>query len=173
MKEEDVLARMNKGETGTPAGHIAWVANRQRKFPVDRDRIRKAALFVLDAMGMVGAELSVVFVSDRRIRQLNRDYLSRNGPTDVLAFSQREGEGGDVNPSVLGDVVISTETASRQAAERGMRIEEEMDVLLVHGILHLLGYEHTLARNEAQRMARKEKSLLKEIQKRFPYDIIT
>jgi len=144
-----------------------WVLNRQRKFPLDRDRMARVAGFVLEALGQTGTELSIVFVSDRKITQLNRMYLSRNHPTDVMAFSQREGEGGTMHPHVLGDVIISTETAAAQARERGTSLEEELDLLLVHGILHLLGYEHTLGKNEAQRMTRRQKRLCQEIRKRF------
>jgi probable rRNA maturation factor len=124
--------------------------------------------FVLGAMGQAGSELSIAFVSDRKITELNRVYLSRNHPTDVMAFSQREGEGGTIQPHVLGDVIISVETAATQAQERGTSLEAELDLLLVHGILHLLGYEHTLGRNEARRMIRQQKRLMKEVQERFP-----
>ena len=169
MKEEERLARAIKNKKGHPTKEaLIWVSNRQRKFLVDRDRTKIVAHFVLDTMGAEGAELSIVFVSDRRITQLNRNYLSRNRPTDVLSFSQTEGEGGQVNPLILGDVVISTETAAAQAEERGNPFHEELDILLVHGILHLLGYEHTLAEDEAKRMIRTEKQLLKQIWKRFP-----
>ena len=144
-----------------------WVANRQRSLVVDRERIRDVAVFVLDAVGVRDAELSVVLVSDRGIRKLNRDYLGRNRPTDVLAFSQREGEGGDLHPSFLGDVVISVETASAEADQRGSSLNQELNTLLVHGILHLLGHEHTQGRKEAARMNRKQKALVQRIGRRF------
>lgn len=84
------------------------------------------------------SELSVLLVDDARITELNREYREADRPTDVLAFYQAEEpeERGDV----LGDVVISVETAKRQADERGKSLDDEMDLLLAHGILHLLGY---------------------------------
>jgi len=149
-----------------PATRV-WVANRQRKHPVNRERTERVGAFVLEAMGQEGAELSVTFVSDRRIARLNRTYLAKNRATDVLAFSQREGEGGGVQPHVLGDVIISTETAAAQAADCGETLERELDMLLVHGILHLLGFEHTLGRGEAQRMMRRQDRLLRQVRDRF------
>lgn len=89
-------------------------------------------------------------MSDAAIRRLNRDYRGKDAPTDVLSFSMAEGEFGDVNPGgVLGDVIISVETAARQAAERdaelggvGYDTDLELAFLLAHGVLHLLGYDH-------------------------------
>jgi len=151
-----------RGEKGAGRNHV-WVANRQRKVAVDRKRIKQVAEFVLHGLGMKGMELSVVLVSDRRIQELNRTYLGRSRPTDVLAFSQTEGEGGGLHPGFLGDVVISVETAAREAKERGRGLQEELDLLLVHGILHLAGYEHTETKQEAARMFRKQRALLKKI----------
>jgi len=144
------------------------VANRQRRLPVDRERAVRVAVFALESLGQAGSELSVVFVSDQAIRRLNRAYLGRHHATDVLAFSQREGEGWTHYPAVLGDVIISAETAAAQAKERDTSLREELDLLLIHGILHLIGYEHTAAREEARRMARKQGELFRKVQKRFP-----
>jgi probable rRNA maturation factor len=79
---------------------------------------------------------------DETIRALNRDYRGKDRPTDVLAFAMREGDGGELHPDLLGDVVISMDTARRQAAERAQRIVDEVTFLLAHGLLHLLGYDH-------------------------------
>jgi len=105
------------------------------------------------------AEISVVFVSDKRIHQLNRDYRFVDRPTDVLSFAAQEGEGPHI-PGLLGDVVISTETAKRQSAEYGATFEEELARLLVHGILHLLGHDHH-EQAETRRMRSLEKKMLK------------
>ena len=118
------------------------ISNRQRKVVVDCERLRKIADFVLESLGFEEAELSVLLVSDRRIQQLNRQYLGRNRPTDVLAFAQWEGGGKRLHPGWLGDVVISAETAHGQAARQGGGLNRELDLLLVHGILHLLGFDH-------------------------------
>src|SRR5690606_37624801 len=85
------------------------------------------------------------------IHELNRDYRKRDKPTDVLSFAMQEGEGGDLQPDLLGDVVISVDTARSQAAERGWAIASEIRFLLTHGLLHLLGYDHR-TRDEERRM---------------------
>jgi probable rRNA maturation factor len=97
---------------------------------------------VLEAVGLREAELSIVLCDDAFIQPLNRDYRKKDRPTDVLSFPQREGEESDPEDPVLGDIVVSVERARAQADERGHPLEAEMRVLLVHGILHLLGYDH-------------------------------
>jgi probable rRNA maturation factor len=144
------------------------IANRQRKVAVDCERLRAVSDFVLASLGIEEAELSVVLVSDRRMEQLNRRYLGRNRPTDVLAFSQWEGGGEGLHPTCLGDVVISAETAKGQAARAAVPLTREMDLLLVHGVLHLIGYDHTGAPAEAAAMEKKQRQLLRRIRSRFP-----
>jgi probable rRNA maturation factor len=146
------------------------LSNRQRKIAVNVERVRKAADFVMESLGLQEAELSVVLVSDRRMQQLNRQYLGRNRPTDVLAFSQWEGGGDQVHPACLGDVVISAETAEGQAVDAGVPLQQELDLLLVHGILHLIGHEHTEAPEDAVAMERKQRQLIRRLRKRFPPD---
>lgn len=97
---------------------------------------------LLAAVDLVEAELSLLLCDDPFIQALNRDYRGKDAPTDVLAFAQREGEGADPDDDILGDVVISIPTATRQAEARGHSVEREIQVLLVHGFLHLLGYDH-------------------------------
>lgn len=144
------------------------ISNRQRKVAVDCRRLRKVADFVLDSLGVREAELSVLLVSDRRMKQLNRQYLGRNRSTDVLAFAQWEGGGQGLHPACLGDVVISAETAAGQAAHAGAHLNRELDLLLVHGILHLIGYEHTGVHEEALAMEKKQRQLVRSIRKLFP-----
>ncbi len=103
------------------------------------------------------ADCSVVLVDDAAIAALNRDYRGVVGPTDVLAFPMTEGRFARLTPDCLGDVVISVETAARQ--RRGGDLHAELALLLVHGILHLVGYDHRTAR-EQQRMWRKQTALL-------------
>jgi probable rRNA maturation factor len=93
------------------------------------------------------------------MRLLNATYRSANEATDVLAFAMGEGRFSSVNPHVLGDVVISTETAAFQAKKGGRNLSEELDVLLVHGILHLIGYDHERSPSEARVMRAKEETL--------------
>jgi probable rRNA maturation factor len=97
---------------------------------------------ILSDSGRSEAELSILITDDEEIRSLNRDYRSVDSPTDVLSFSQVEGEGPAIASELLGDVVISWETARSQARELGHTVLEEMKRLLVHGVLHLLGYDH-------------------------------
>ena len=116
-------------------------------------------------MGVSPAEISIVLVSDRKIRELNRRWRKKDRPTDVLAFAQREGKFADPHDPLLGDVVISVERAAAQAKERGHSLEKEIDLLLVHGLLHLLGFEHTRGKKRAREMAAKEKELLRGLEK--------
>ncbi len=108
--------------------------------------------------------MSVLLTDDEEIRRLNRDYRGKDKPTDVLSFSQAEGEFGDVVPDMLGDVVISIETARRQASESAISLESELDSLLVHGILHLAGYDHELGAKEAMAMRALEKKIMSKLQ---------
>ncbi|GAJ00759.1 unnamed protein product, partial [marine sediment metagenome] len=94
-------------------------------------------------------EISLLFVDDDGIREINKEYLKRNHPTNVIAFSMTEGEFGDVNPDVLGDIIISVETALRDAKNTEIEFEEELDYLMIHGILHLLGFDHETSEAEA------------------------
>ena len=106
------------------------------------------------------SELSILLVDDDEIQCLNREYLCRDRPTNVLAFAMREGEDQHLNPALLGDVVVSTETAKREALQRDVTFEEEMALLLVHGILHLLGYDHENDPAAAAKMEAKEEEVL-------------
>jgi probable rRNA maturation factor len=104
--------------------------------------LRVAAERMLRALGLPRAELSVLLCKDPEIHALNRDYRGKDKPTDVLAFALREGEAGHLAGDHLGDVVISVDTAGRQARERGISLKSEAITLLAHGLLHLLGWDH-------------------------------
>jgi probable rRNA maturation factor len=149
-------------------------------------RIRGIAEDILAAMHVEQEELSIVLVSDRRIRTLNARYRKIDRPTDVLAFPL-EPEGARVAgfhvgafpsgvlprkcvpalerrpPRLLGDVVISIATAQRQATVYGHSLHKEVVRLVVHGVLHLLGYDHELGAREAGRMAEQERRVLRLI----------
>ena len=114
---------------------------------------------LLRLLALPEAELSVVLCDDAFIHPLNRDYRGKDAPTDVLSFAQREGEDADPDDPVLGDVIISVQTAQRQARQRGYGIDKELRVLLVHGMLHLLGHDH-LDPDEAAQMQAEERRLL-------------
>lgn len=109
------------------------------------------------------AELSILIVDDQQIARLNQQYLNREGPTNVIAFAMQEGPFTDLAPDLLGDVVISVETAHREAKNAGLGMATYFDQLLIHGILHLLGYTHENDRFEAHRMEQKANEILKFI----------
>lgn len=110
-------------------------------------------------------EVALRLTDDATIHQLNRDYRKKDRPTDVLAFALREGTGGTLHPHLLGDVVISVETARRQARRRGLA--GEILFLAAHGLCHLLGYDHRNDREEAEMNARMA-ALLAEAARRGP-----
>jgi probable rRNA maturation factor len=97
------------------------------------------------------------------MRTLNRRYRGKDRTTDVLSFSFREGSFPHIQPDFLGDIVISVPAAARQAARAGHAIGREIDILLVHGLVHLLGYDHEKSTHEALRMKRREQDLLKRL----------
>jgi probable rRNA maturation factor len=118
--------------------------------------------FLLDFLHLADAELAVLLCDDAEIHELNRQWRGKDRPTDVLSFSQEEGDdvlfvGDDDGPGrVLGDIVISVETAARQAEAGGWTLEEESVRLLLHGLLHLLGYDHEDGGAEEERMKAEE-----------------
>lgn len=118
-------------------------------------RLRARAAAYLAALGRADAELSILLVTDRRIRSLNRDWRDKDAATDVLSFPLDEPEGVS---ALLGDVVISLDTAARRAREDGRPVGAELDRYLAHGLLHLLGYDHERP-VDARRMAEKEAEL--------------
>ncbi len=136
------------------------IQNRQSTQSLSLPSIRLFLEKCLEALNLSDAELSVLFVSDSEIRQLNRQYRDLDRPTDVLAFSMREGEGSEINPGILGDIVVSTETAQRQGDEIGWGLEKEVCKLLTHGLLHLIGYDHETDPQEATWMQQKEDEVL-------------
>ena len=136
------------------------VTNTSGNTTFDTEVVHNAVLTTLKAHDAETCEVSVLLTDDADIKHLNRDYRGVDAPTDVLAFAMREGEDGNVNPSVLGDLVISLETASRQVITRDPfsatcssletekqqtvydSLEIEVALLAIHGTLHLLGYDH-------------------------------
>lgn len=119
-------------------------------------------------MGCPEAELSIVIVDDAQIREINRDYLQRDKATNVISFAMQEGEGAGIQPSLLGDVVISAQTAARDAEEAGLPFVSELYFLLLHGILHLLGYDHERGtEQQAAVMEAKELQIFALLQQEF------
>jgi probable rRNA maturation factor len=108
-------------------------------------------------------EISILLVDDPQITNLNKTYLQRNRPTDIIAFSQIEGDFSHLNANLLGDLVISLETAQRQAEEEHASLDDEIVFLLIHGILHLLGYDHEGSAKQAREMQAKQEEVLSSI----------
>lgn len=122
---------------------------------------------LLQLMDCAEKEISITFVDDRFIQRLNKQYLNRDCPTNVISFSLKEGEYGEINPGILGDIVISVDTALRDAEIGHFSCNEEVLFLIIHGLLHLLGYNHeNTSKDEALKMRRKEKELF-QILRRF------
>ncbi len=127
-------------------------------------KVRLKARVILSALDCPDGELSIVIVDDAQIQQLNRDYLDRDRPTNVIAFPMREGPFSGVSPHVLGDVVISVDTAHAEATSGDMDFIHRLDQLLIHGILHLFGYDHENGGEEAFLMEEKSAVLLQLIE---------
>ena len=105
-------------------------------------------------------ELSILLVDDTRMAGLNQAYLQRTGPTNVIAFPMREGDHTDIHPELLGDVVISMDTCAREARVAGLSADERFNQLLIHGILHLFGYDHIHSESDARIMDAKSGELM-------------
>ena len=125
--------------------HISGPPAGLRGSHVDRRRLQARARRVLAELGQSASELSIALVDDEEIASLNSQWRGRSRPTDVLAFSLLEGDHATHRGALLGDVVIGIETAARQAAGRHRAIDEEVTRLMIHGVLHLLGYDHQRA----------------------------
>ena len=135
------------------------ILNRQKKLKVDTKRAKTALDRLLENIGCKGREVTVLLLDDEGIRAYNKEYLGRDRPTNVIAFAMREGDFGDLNPDILGDIMISVETAQREAAHAEIPFTEMIDYLMIHGLLHLLGYDHETDRSETRRMKKKEEEL--------------
>ena len=139
------------------------IRNGQRKVKLDREGITAISRYVLEREGLEGRwQLSFYFVGDSKSRELNREYLRRDRPTDVLAFSMLEGP--DTEEGLLGDVVVSTHRAISNAERFGTSAEEEITRYVVHGVLHLLGYDDM--GEERDRMKKREDVLLEGIRRK-------
>lgn len=134
-----------------PGEHPTILVSDRQERTVDVDRVRELAARVLDGEGVRRAELSVSFVGLEEMTDLHQRYMGEPGATDVLSFTQDEEIGPD-GTRVLGDVVIAPEVAARSNPD----LDAELRLLLVHGILHLLGYDHEEEADRARMWARQE-----------------
>ena len=131
--------------------------------PLDRQRLRKQAVRLLRELGCPRAELSIALVDDAAIAALNERYRGKSGATDVLSFSLVEGAHAERRGELLGDVVVSLDTAAVQARRGRRSLDDEVLRLLIHGTLHLLGHDHERD-DEARRMRAEERRVWKALQ---------
>jgi len=133
----------------------------QREIPgLKIQKIKRKLEKVLKDLACHDKELSILFTDDKQIAELNKRYLQRKGPTNVLAFPMAGGPVPQVESVMLGDVAISIDTALRESEELGESLEYTIDRLLIHGVLHLLGYDHEKSSGQAKRMALEEERLM-------------
>jgi len=105
-------------------------------------------------------ELSILIVDDSQIQVFNKKYFGKDRPTNVISFSMQDGDFSNINPHILGDVVISVETAEKEARETGITMSERFNYLLIHGILHIFGYDHEKSEDEEFEMIKKNEELM-------------
>ncbi len=130
--------------------------NRQRRHRVEARGLARFAERVLAAVGKSGHAVTIVLVGDRAIRHLNREFRGVDRPTDVLSFPFGERDPDSPEPlPYLGDVVISVETARRYAARWRIPLDRELRNLIIHGVLHLCGYDHETDQGEMRRLERR------------------
>jgi len=148
--------------------HIEY---RQIAIKWDRRKIRKDIHAILKALQLKDKEVSLTFMDNRGIQEINRIYLGRDWPTNVISFALGEGEFSDINPQLLGDIVISVERALSDAAEGQLPLEDELVFLIIHGLLHLIGYDHEGGNeDEANLMRQKEQELFHAL-RGYPLDL--
>jgi probable rRNA maturation factor len=136
------------------------IDNRQSLLPIETEKLALQARAILNALACPEGELSIVIVDDATIAEINAQYLHRQGPTNVISFAMREGSYCEINPQLLGDVIISAETARREAEAAGMTAAQRLVELLVHGVLHLFGYDHETPSADAAAMEAKSQELM-------------
>jgi len=139
------------------------IQNRQKKYRMNRKKVLQWVQEILRFQKYDEGEVGLIFVNNRQIRKYNREYRHKDKPTDVLSFPMLEGVGGALHPQFLGDVMISLERVESDARLFGKSPPQQLLILLVHGILHLIGYDHERSPGEARRMRRREKYLLEKL----------
>ena len=136
------------------------IQNRQKRLTVDVGRVRRSLKRLLKELGFKDSEVSLLLVDDDQIREINKSYFQRDRPTNVISFAMTEGAFGDVHPEILGDIILSVETAARDAMACDIDFMDEVEFLLIHGLLHLVGYNHeNVESKEANKMKKLEQEL--------------
>jgi probable rRNA maturation factor len=137
--------------------------NEQRKHKINSRSLKGQIEVILKKLGLQDSELSILIVNDTKIRKLNAQYRNIDKPTDVLSFSQDDDSSEKMDLHLLGDVVVSAETAKRQAVEHQLVFTEELALLIIHGILHLNGLDHERSPEEAKEMRQKTYKLFQHL----------
>lgn len=136
------------------------IQNRQKRQRIDVSRLRRSLKRLLKELNRQDTEISILLVDDDQIREINKTYLKRDCPTNVISFSMAEGSFGDIHPEILGDIILCTETAARDAVKGHLDFMDEVEFLLIHGLLHLIGYDHeNTGADEADKMKNREREL--------------
>lgn len=138
------------------------ISNKQKKITINKKRIYAIAKETLRIKNNSRAELSILFVGTKRMQTMNKKFRNIDRPTDVLAFSMREGKDTAGDDAVLGDVVICPEIAKKYAQIYKTRLNQEIQLDLIHGILHLLGYKDSNSRNQML-MQKEQQRIFKKI----------
>ena len=145
------------------------IINKQKAQKVALGRLRRSLTKILKELDCADGEVCVLLVDDDQIRELNKQYLQRDRPTNVISFAMTEGSYGEIHPEILGDIIISVTTAARDAAMANIDFMDEVEFLLIHGLLHLLGYNHEgTSAEEELKMKNRERELFRMLRH---YDI--
>lgn len=156
---------------------MIYYDNSTRGSGVDSRRLKRTVRSLLEAVGEKKSSISVSLVNDAQIRELNRVHRGKDKPTDVLSFPLIEStltggtphaEEPGIEERMIGDIVISIDTARRQAADYDAPLQDEIDRLLIHGVLHIVGHDHEEP-DERARMEAEERRLADAIGMRWPY----
>jgi probable rRNA maturation factor len=142
------------GRVKNAHGNVVYVRRVRAGRAVGSRTIERRASKILALLDLRGAELSIVLCDDAFIRSLNRNYRGIDAPTDVLSFPQDGAVDGEAPTAILGDVVISLQTAVRQARTRRCSLVDETTALLIHGVLHLVGCDHQTSKNADEMFSR-------------------
>lgn len=139
-----------------------YIKEENKNLPVSIKILKKLSRTAFSLTGKEAGDISLVVCDDQFISRLNIKYKGIEGPTDVLSFTMREEETPQIGSNILGDIIISIDTARRQAGAMGETLDEEFLILFIHGLLHLLGYTHNYQQDE-KTMMEFTKKILSEV----------
>jgi len=141
-----------------------YFRNKQKYLPVDWRSVKRLARFVLEKAGVTDVEIGILFVDNKMISRWTREYLQQDGPTDVIAFPIHGGADVEGSPELLGDIAVSAEKALEYAQKHNLGPHNELSLYLIHGLLHLTGY-NDINIKERNRMFRRQRLLLNQAER--------